>query len=178
MSKSTKRTGGSSRPPIKRYARKTRRAAAGKGTRKNKKKERDSDRDSDALSRECQRLLATLRERCPGVLPPEPLKAGAVTAPIQVKTQEAAGLIAVAARQAVLEAAGAPVPSDLRQLPQSVLWQDGANALLVEVGAIKVTFASGGIAVALPVRCDQLPRTRGVVEVDLLFGSPDRPTGL
>jgi hypothetical protein len=112
------------------------------------------------------------------VLPPEPLKAGAVTPPIEVKTQEAAGLIAVAARQAVLEAAGASVPSDPKQLPQSVLWQDGAGALLVEVGAIKVTFAAGSVSVAIPVRCDQLPDTRGVVEVDLLFGLPDRPTGL
>jgi hypothetical protein len=119
-----------------------------------------------------------LRQRCPGLLPPEPLKPGAVTAPIEVKTQDAAGLIAVAARQAVLEAAGAPVPSDPKQLPQSVLWQDGADALLVVVGAIKVTFAPGAVTVALPVRCDQLPKTQGVVEVDLLFGLPDRPTGL
>ena len=112
------------------------------------------------------------------MLPPEPLKAGAVTPPIEVKTQEAAGLIAVAARQAVLEAAGAPVPSDPKQLPQTVLWQDGADALLVEVGAIKVNFAAGSVTVATPVRCDQLPEAHGVVEVDLLFGLPDRPTGL
>jgi hypothetical protein len=136
------------------------------------------DTKKDALSQECQKLLATLRERCPGVLPAEPLKAGAVTKPIEVKTQEAAGLIAVAARQAVLEAAGAPVPSDPKQLPQSVLWQDGADALIVEVGTVKVTFAPGAVTVALPVRCDQLPKTRGVIEVDLLFGLPDRPTGL
>jgi hypothetical protein len=134
--------------------------------------------DPDALAKECRKLLDALRERCPGLIPPEPLKAGAVTAPIQVQPQEAATLIAVAARQAVLEAAGAPVPTDSKQLPQAVLWQEGADALLVEVGGIKINFGAGLISVAIPVRCEELPNTRGVVEVDLLFGTPDRPTGL
>jgi len=153
-------------------------AELGADIRQSQDKEADGDKERDVLSAECQKLLATLRERCPGALPPEPLKAGTVTPPIEVKTQEAADLIAVAARQAVLEASGAPVPSDPKQLPQTVLWQDGADALLVEVGAIKVNLAAGSVTVAIPVRCDQLPKTRSVVEVELLFGLPDRPTGL
>lgn len=134
--------------------------------------------DPDALAKECQKLLETLRERCPGLIPPEPLKPGAVTAPIEVTPREAAPLIALAVRQAVLESVGAPVPSDPAKLPTAVLWQEGADALLVEVGSIKVSFAAGLITVTIPVRCDHLPDTRGVVDVDLLFGTPERPTGL
>jgi hypothetical protein len=130
------------------------------------------------LDKECLKLIKVVRERCPGLLPPKPLKPGTVTAPIHVQPQEAAALIVLAARQAVLEAAGARVPIDSKQLPQWVLWQEGADALLVGVGDIKINFAAGSISVAIPVRCDQLPRTRGLVEVDLLFGLPDRPTGL
>jgi hypothetical protein len=130
------------------------------------------------LYKECQKLLETVRERCPGLLPPEPLKAGAAIAPIPVQPQEAASLITLAVRQGVLEATGARVPADPKQLPTSVLWQEGPDALLVEVAGIKVKFAAGVISVAIPVRSDELPRTRDTVEVDLVFGTPDRPTGL
>ena len=130
------------------------------------------------LEAACQKLIELVRQRCPGLLPAEPLEAGAAVAPIPVPPKEAAVLVAVAARQAVLTAAGSPVPADADRLPQAVLWQEGPDALLVEVGRIDVVIAEGLVSVTVPVRCDQLPNGRDVVVVDLVLGTPDRPTGL
>ncbi len=62
------------------------------------------------LELECRALLALIRKRCPGMLPTEPLTAGTVAPTIQVKPEEVGRLVAVAARQSVLESVGAPVP--------------------------------------------------------------------
>jgi hypothetical protein len=134
--------------------------------------------ESIALELECRALLALLRKRCPGLLPEEPLEPGAVSAPIPVKPTEARTLVAVAAQQSVLEAVGARVPSDPQQLPSVALWQEGPDALMIDVAQIDVRIVEGLITVAIPVICDQLPRGRGVVEVDFVVGTPDRPTGL
>jgi hypothetical protein len=87
-------------------------------------------------------------------------------------------LIAIAARQAALDAAGGRAASDEARLPATLLWQDGPAALLVEVGAIAVTLDEGLVTVVIPVRCDQLPRSRELVSVDLVIGTPARPTGM
>jgi hypothetical protein len=126
----------------------------------------------------CQKLLALVRQRCPGLLPADPLDPGAVAAPVPLEPKQAAGLMTIAARQAVLAAAGARIPSDASQLPSTVLWQDGPDALLVEVGQIDVTIGDGLVSVAIPVQCDQLPKGRDVLVVDLVLGTPDRPTGM
>lgn len=110
--------------------------------------------------------------------PTEPLKPGAVGPSIQIKPNEARTLIAIAARESVLEAAGARIPSDPQQLPSSVLWQEGPAALMVDLALIDVRVGTGLITVSIPVRCDQLPGERGVVDVDFVVGTPDRPTGL
>ena len=110
--------------------------------------------------------------------PTGPLSPGAVGPSIQIKPNEVRTLIAIAAQQSVLEAAGARVPSDPQQLPSSVLWQEGPAALLVDLAHIDVRVGSGLITVSIPVRCDQLPDERGVVDVDFVVGTPDRPTGL
>lgn len=110
--------------------------------------------------------------------PTEPLNPGAVGPSIQIQPNEARTLITIAAQQSVLEAAGARVPSDPRQLPSSVLWQEGPAALLVDLAHIDVRVGSGLITVSIPVSCDQLPGERGVVDVDFVVGTADRPTGL
>jgi hypothetical protein len=138
--------------------------------------ERGSDRS--LLDHACQKLIDVVRRCCPGLLPSEPLEAGAAAPPILVQPKEAAALVAIAARQAVLTGIGARSPNDPDRLPESVLWQDGPDALLVDVGRIDVQVAAGLISVVVPVRCDQLPRGRDVIVVDLVLGTPDRPTGL
>ena len=124
----------------------------------------------------CEKLLVLVRQRCPGLLPADPLPSGAVAAPVPVDPKQIAGLITIAARQAVLAATGARLPSDPAQLPASVLWQDGADALLVEVAGIAVQVGDGLVSVAIPVQCDQLPKGRDIVVVDLVLGTPGRPT--
>jgi hypothetical protein len=119
-----------------------------------------------------------VRKRCPGLLPPAPLGAGTPLEPLPILPKEAGVLIAIAARQAVLTAAGARLPEDPNQLPTVVLWQDGPAALLVEVSAITVRLDEGLVSVGIPVRCDQLPRGREVITVDFVLGTPTRPTGL
>ena len=141
-------------------------------------KKLDTELSAIALERACRKLIGVVRERCPGMLPSEPVTSGEVVAPIQIKSHEAGTLIAVAARQSVLEAVGAPVPSDPKQLPSSVLWQEGPDALMIDVARLEVRVGDGLVTVAIPVFCDQLPRGRGVVEVDFVVGSPERPTGL
>ncbi len=126
----------------------------------------------------CEQLIAVVRKRCPGLIPAAPIGAGTTVEPLPILAKEASALIAVAARQAVLTAAGGRAPADPSQLPATVLWQDGPAALLVEVGAIAVELGEGLVSVAIPVRCDQLPRGREVIMVDLVLGTPTRPTGL
>jgi hypothetical protein len=43
-------------------------------------------------------------------------------------------VVGLAARQAVLSAAGQPIPTDAAHLPDSVRWRDGPDSLLVELG--------------------------------------------
>lgn len=135
-------------------------------------------RSSEPLDEACKRLLALVRRNCPDLLPREPLEPGRTAPPIPVPPKDAGRLVTIAARQAALEAAGVAVPADVERLPAAVLWQEGPDALLVEVGAIEVRVGDGVIAVAIPVRCDQLPRGRDLVQVDLVFGTPARPAGL
>jgi hypothetical protein len=106
------------------------------------------------------------------------MEPGSVTPPIPVPSGGVATIVGIAARQAVVAATGARVPTSPDRLPETVLWQDGADALLVEVGQIAVDVAEGRVSVVIPVRCDQLPRGRDLVTVDLVVGTPSRPTGL
>jgi hypothetical protein len=129
----------------------------------------------------CSLLIKLLRHHCPGALPADPLKPGEPVAPIPIEARDAKGLMTLAARQAIVEATGAGVPSDPARLPTSVLWQEGTDALLVDVAGIDVRIADGLVSVLIPVRCDQLPDGldgRNIVEVDFVVGTPDRPTGL
>jgi hypothetical protein len=146
-------------------------SGAGKGR-------QDKQPPEAALERECRKLIALVRERCPGLLPSDPVPAGEVAAPLQVRSREVGALVTVAARQSVLDAIGAPIPSDPNALPSSVLWQEGPDALMIDVGRIDVRVDAGLVTVAIPVACDQLPRGRAVVEVDFVVGTPERPAGL
>jgi hypothetical protein len=126
----------------------------------------------------CRLLMDLLRRHCPDLLPREPLKPGEASTPIPVQPRETSRLISMAARQAVIESISDDIPGDPARLPASVLWQEGADALLVDLAGIDVRIADGLVTVVIPVRCDQLREGRDVVQIDFVVGTPDRPTGL
>ena len=70
------------------------------------------------------------------------------------------------------------LPADDAELPSTVLWQEGADALLVEVARCEIALGDGEVTVTIPVRCDQLPDQVGRVVVRLVVGTAARPTGL
>jgi hypothetical protein len=70
------------------------------------------------------------------------------------------------------------IPPPDANLPATALWEEGADALLVEVASAKVAVREGEVEVSLPVRCDQLPDTVGAVTVTFVVGTADRPAGM
>ena len=109
----------------------------------------------------CRKLLAELKKRCPDVVPPNPLKPGAVGPDIPVDVRTAGDLVRAAVR---------PDRGD------SVLWQDGDNALVVHTAKIDLEIRDGQVIVAIPVQCDQV--RRAVVKVSFAVGSAERPAGM
>lgn len=130
------------------------------------------------LDRACHQLLEIVRRRCPGLLPAEPLAPGAVAEPVPLQPKQAQVLLSLAARQAALSAGGGRVPPEDEQLPKVVLWQEGPDELLVEVSALRVEVGEGTVVVTIPVRCNEIPRQRGVVQVSFAVGTAQRPAGL
>jgi len=130
------------------------------------------------LDRECAALVEQLRQRCPQVLPAEPLPPGRPGEPVPVDVQHARILITTALRQAVSLDAGGRLPATDAGLPGVVVWTDGVGALAVEVAKVGVETADGEVGFVVPVRCDQLPQQRGTVRVSFTVGTPERPTGL
>ncbi len=110
---------------------------------------------------ECKRLLAELRKRCPGLIPPDPLGAGQVGPELPIDPKTAVALVQSALR---------PTRGD------TILLRDGDNELLVEAAKIDLRFGDGLVIVAIPVRCDQV--RRAVVQVPFAIGSAKRRAGL
>ena len=119
----------------------------------------------------CRRLLDVVRDRAPQLLPPDPLPAGRLGAPVPVVRDQLPKLLAAAA----MTAAVGTTDADRRP---AVIWREGADALLVDVGAVTATTSTGWVVVRIPVACDQLPGGRAEVEVPFAVGSPDRPAAL
>ncbi len=134
--------------------------------------------DSARVDDRCRQMLKGLRERCPGLVPEFDLPAGSVGDAIPVPVRNATALVVAALCQASATAATGTVPLPDAPLPSNVLWQEGTDALLVEVAQARVVLTDGVVRVTLPVRCDQLPTRRGTVTVTLVVGTVDRPTGL
>jgi hypothetical protein len=122
------------------------------------------------ISDECQRLLAQVRQRCPGLLPPDPVEPGTVVGTVHLNPDEAARLFPAAAAVAAGFDPIAPEP------PGPVLWREGDRELLVDTAKVVARFGSGVIAVSIPVSCDQ---TRpAFVHVSFVVGKPEEPAGL
>lgn len=122
------------------------------------------------LSAECQRLLEQVRKRCPGLLPADPVVAGTVLPTVPLKAAEARRLFGPAASVA---AGVDPFRADRTTV---VKWREGDRELLITPAKVSVRFATGAIAVSIPVSCDQTGDA--VVHVSFVVGDPKRPAGL
>jgi hypothetical protein len=130
-----------------------------------------------AVNETCAAMLKDLRARCPGLVPADPLPPSGVGAVVPV-TPDALGPLVVAAAGQSLPGAQAGGAS-----PDSVLWTQGVDALLVRVSAITTAVGDGWVTVTIPVTCDQLQGPAGAppsqpVTVTFVIGTGDRPAGL
>ena len=126
----------------------------------------------------CLALLKLLRERCPDLVPINDAPAGTVARPVPLPAENAAALITTALRQAVATGATGRVPPPDAQLPATALWQEGPDALLVQVARCQVAFDDGQVVVTVPVLCDQIPDRYATVSVAFVVGTARRPAGL
>lgn len=127
-------------------------------------------RAANPISDECQRLLAQVRQRCPGLLPPDPVGAGTVVGTVPLRPDEAARLFPPAA------AVAAGLDRFSSESPGSVLWREGDRELLILPARVTARFGRGVIAVSIPVQCDQ--SGSGFVHVSFVVGDPSSPAGL
>ncbi len=116
---------------------------------------------SSEPSEQCKRLLAQLRKNCPGLIPPDPLRAGEVGPEIPINPRTARSLFQTALRP---------------QRGTTLLLQDRDNELLVETGKIDLRFDDGVVIVSIPVRCDQI--RAAIVNVPFALGSSKRRAGM
>jgi hypothetical protein len=113
------------------------------------------------VSDECRKLLETLKARCPGLIPPDPLPAGAVGPEIPLNRD-------AVQRLAVVAATGGGAAT--------VLWSEADNELLVHVGKITIALDHGLVLVGIPVRCDEVGDA--TIRVAFAVGDEKRPAGL
>jgi len=112
-------------------------------------------------------MLEIVRRRCPGLVPPDPLPAGALAPAVTVAPK---------ATQELLTAAALHVTGLSGGSGTAVVWARNDCELLVEVAAVRIRLARGVVAVTIPVRCDEV----GAADVHASFaiGDADRPAGL
>ncbi|HEX3609321.1 MAG TPA: hypothetical protein VHU14_06605 [Solirubrobacterales bacterium] len=125
---------------------------------------------SDAVSAECEKLLATLRARCPDLILDRRLSAGQVGPEVPLDEERGPSLYRLVARQV------AGLPTEGAKDPGVVVWARGDDELAVLVDEVKVTTAEGAIEIAIPVRCDQVGGA--TVRVRFAVGSEARPGGM
>lgn len=122
------------------------------------------------INAECQKLLETVRKRCPGLLAGDPVKPGTVVDDVALKPAEAAALFPAAAALA----AGVDQPGAARDA--AVLWREGDLELLVQPAGVTARFATGVVVVTIPVSCDQTGAAQ--VHVTFVVGDQKRPAGM
>ena len=129
-----------------------------------------------AVDPACAALLKELRGRCPGLVPADPLPPSGVGAVIPVTPAALGPLVVAAAGQAL------PSAQTGGTAPDAVLWQQGVDALLVQITAITTAVGDGWVTVTIPVTCDQIQSPAGSpsqpVTVTFVMGTADRPAGL
>ena len=120
------------------------------------------------LGAECAKLLEVVRQRCPELLPADPLPPGTVGPEVDLNPDEVQKLVTVAAGSA------AGVPPGARS--DTVVWTLGGSELLVIVAKVQVRIDRGVIVVVIPVSCDQTPEA--AIEVGFAVGDDSRPAGM
>lgn len=123
----------------------------------------------DALNQLDERTRSVVTKSLAGVLP-QVLPAGTVGRDRTVNPEDFASLIP----SAVVVAAGLD-PARTPSPPPPILWEDGANQLVVKTAGVKAQLGTGFIELSIPVSCDQTGDT--TVTVTFVTGTPDRPTG-
>jgi hypothetical protein len=133
-------------------------ARAGKRSRKGV---RPRPRGVPRLSAECEKLLQTLRKRCPELLPRDPIAAGTVGPEVVLKRDEVQRLVSAAA------------DADHRGL---AVWTSGDSELLVYTGKVSVQLGAGLVLVSIPVQCAEA----GTAEIQVPFavGDEKQPAGM
>ena len=130
--------------------------------------------DEQAVKEECQRLLALIKQRCPGLLPgseaSKPLPAGTLGPELPLNADETVQACRVVGRLV----AGLPVAGG--DDPGIVVWTLGQDELAVFVAQLEVETQDGAIAVIIPVACDQTKQQKVVVR--FAIGSATRPAGM
>jgi hypothetical protein len=130
--------------------------------------------DEQAADEECQRLLALIKQRCPGLFPGgeagKPLPAGALGPELPLNVDETVQACRVVGRLVT------GLPTVNRDDPGVVVWSLGEDELAVFVAQIDVETQDGAIAVVIPVACDQTGQQKVVVR--FAVGSAKRPAGM
>ncbi len=130
------------------------------------------------LDAACRAHLAFIRKNCPGLLPDGPVDPGGSIEPIPVDPKQATTLV----RTAVARAAGGGRPGRPGSEADAVVWTHCADSVLVLLDSVTVTTADGLVTVGLDVACDEAASAAGDlrshVDIDLVVGTAERPTGL
>ena len=112
-------------------------------------------------SAECKRLLQQLRDRCPNLLPPDPLPPGTVGAEIPLTKNDVQVLVLEAARHGTAT---------------EVVWTQGESELVVTVGKVAVAIDRGLVTVSIPVSSDQTGAA--LIVVPFAVGDDEHPAGM
>jgi hypothetical protein len=123
----------------------------------------DRARRGTRLDDRCAELLAQLRKRCPGAVPPPVPEPGGLSESVTVKGTELDDLLRAAL-------AGDGSEADL------VLLTDGDSELIVHPGGCRALAADGLVLVVLAVECDQTGPARVVVPIAV--GTEDAVAGM
>lgn len=113
------------------------------------------------VSEECKRLIALIRQRCPGLIPPDPLPSGKEGPEIPLKRDEVQRLVSTAA------VAGGP---------PTVLWSQNDSELIVIAAKVEVVLAGGLFLIRIPVSCAEI--RAATVEVAFAVGDEEQPAGM
>lgn len=130
--------------------------------------------DEQAADEECRRLLALIKQRCPGLFPGgqagQPLPAGTLGPELPLNADETVQACRAVGRLV------AGLPTVNRDDPGIVVWSLGEDELAVFVTQIEVETQDGAVAIVIPVACDQTGPQKVVVR--FAVGSAKRPAGL
>lgn len=133
-----------------------------------------------ALERACRKHVDRLCADGHYAPPAQPLPPGTEAPPLALDAKRAGPLLAIAARASAADDDGPRLTGD--DAARAVVWTSGADALLVLLDAITVRTADGVITVSVPVACDELDSAGGRrparIEIDIVVGTAERPTGL